>query len=245
MATVGRNEPCPCGSGKKYKKCCMAKDTSIDLQAFREARAEEGLRSEILKFATGARFKDEMTDAFTIYNQGSIEKALLKQDPLENIRFLDWFIHEHVLSKEDKHMLELFGELRGKHLDEDQKKLLEEWKRSWLGAFEVESVEGPEVKLNDIFANQEHLIEDESTSEEVKPGEVIVTRMTSSWGKKKFGGAPIILAPEAKQKLLDAINAAFAEYQKEHPEADISEYLKTNAHVLSATAADLAVPTIT
>lgn len=22
---VGRNEPCPCGSGKKYKKCCMNK----------------------------------------------------------------------------------------------------------------------------------------------------------------------------------------------------------------------------
>jgi preprotein translocase subunit SecA len=23
-ATVGRNDPCPCGSGKKYKKCCGA-----------------------------------------------------------------------------------------------------------------------------------------------------------------------------------------------------------------------------
>ena len=23
--TVGRNEPCPCGSGKKYKKCCGKK----------------------------------------------------------------------------------------------------------------------------------------------------------------------------------------------------------------------------
>ena len=22
---VGRNDPCPCGSGKKYKKCCMTK----------------------------------------------------------------------------------------------------------------------------------------------------------------------------------------------------------------------------
>lgn len=21
--TVGRNEPCPCGSGKKFKKCCV------------------------------------------------------------------------------------------------------------------------------------------------------------------------------------------------------------------------------
>lgn len=23
---IGRNDPCPCGSGKKYKKCCMGKD---------------------------------------------------------------------------------------------------------------------------------------------------------------------------------------------------------------------------
>jgi peptide deformylase len=24
-AKIGRNEPCPCGSGKKYKKCCLKK----------------------------------------------------------------------------------------------------------------------------------------------------------------------------------------------------------------------------
>jgi tetratricopeptide (TPR) repeat protein len=26
---IGRNDPCPCGSGKKYKKCCMGKETAI------------------------------------------------------------------------------------------------------------------------------------------------------------------------------------------------------------------------
>ena len=26
---IGRNDPCPCGSGKKYKKCCIDKGTSI------------------------------------------------------------------------------------------------------------------------------------------------------------------------------------------------------------------------
>jgi len=26
MAQIGRNAPCPCGSGKKYKKCCLEKD---------------------------------------------------------------------------------------------------------------------------------------------------------------------------------------------------------------------------
>lgn len=25
-ASVGRNDPCRCGSGKKYKKCCLGKD---------------------------------------------------------------------------------------------------------------------------------------------------------------------------------------------------------------------------
>ncbi|MCB1084882.1 MAG: SEC-C domain-containing protein [Chlamydiia bacterium] len=25
MKEVGRNDPCPCGSGKKYKKCCASK----------------------------------------------------------------------------------------------------------------------------------------------------------------------------------------------------------------------------
>jgi uncharacterized protein YchJ len=23
---IGRNAPCPCGSGKKYKKCCLKKE---------------------------------------------------------------------------------------------------------------------------------------------------------------------------------------------------------------------------
>ena len=32
----GRNDRCPCGSGKKYKQCCLAKDAAAD----RAARAE-------------------------------------------------------------------------------------------------------------------------------------------------------------------------------------------------------------
>ena len=28
---AGPNDPCPCGSGKKYKKCCMQKDKTSDV----------------------------------------------------------------------------------------------------------------------------------------------------------------------------------------------------------------------
>ncbi|MDP6373446.1 MAG: SEC-C metal-binding domain-containing protein, partial [Vicinamibacterales bacterium] len=27
--SVERNAPCPCGSGKKYKKCCLSKDSGM------------------------------------------------------------------------------------------------------------------------------------------------------------------------------------------------------------------------
>jgi hypothetical protein len=41
-AVVGRNEPCPCGSGAKFKRCCLS-----DVQAkTREARAIAQVTSE-------------------------------------------------------------------------------------------------------------------------------------------------------------------------------------------------------
>ncbi len=36
---VGRNDPCPCGSGKKYKKCCMLKDI-VDIQTDKSVRIQ-------------------------------------------------------------------------------------------------------------------------------------------------------------------------------------------------------------
>ena len=41
---VGRNDPCPCGSGKKFKKCCLGK-ADPELDAF--PAAEEGLREDV------------------------------------------------------------------------------------------------------------------------------------------------------------------------------------------------------
>ncbi len=39
---VGRNDPCPCGSGKKYKKCCLKKDEEARRVTAEAERAERG-----------------------------------------------------------------------------------------------------------------------------------------------------------------------------------------------------------
>jgi len=55
MMSVGRNDPCPCGSGKKYKRCCLANQGStavthitsptLDAEAFvAEVRQKRGER---------------------------------------------------------------------------------------------------------------------------------------------------------------------------------------------------------
>lgn len=41
MTQVGRNDPCPCGTAKKYKKCCLAKDQEQVRQRARAARETE------------------------------------------------------------------------------------------------------------------------------------------------------------------------------------------------------------
>jgi tetratricopeptide (TPR) repeat protein len=40
MPKTGRNEPCPCGSGKKFKHCCMAQDQAEQHLALAAQRAK-------------------------------------------------------------------------------------------------------------------------------------------------------------------------------------------------------------
>ena len=57
MAGTGRNELCPCGSGKKYKHCCLGKDESSRKQGM-----TQGIFDEIRKELTGRDF-DSIDDA--------------------------------------------------------------------------------------------------------------------------------------------------------------------------------------
>lgn len=47
---IGRNDPCPCGSGKKHKKCCLEKEkhdeTSVDIQKLANAKIQDIFEKE-------------------------------------------------------------------------------------------------------------------------------------------------------------------------------------------------------
>ena len=68
MNTPNRNEPCPCGSGKKYKKCCLPKSASV-----RHASAPTA--KQRLEVAAEHHRAGRLADAQAIY------EALLQDDP--------------------------------------------------------------------------------------------------------------------------------------------------------------------
>lgn len=62
MGKSGRNDPCPCGSGLKYKKCCAQKDAAAEstrLAANKVRLEEEGAeyRAQLEEFAEFHRAK--------------------------------------------------------------------------------------------------------------------------------------------------------------------------------------------
>ncbi len=59
MSSPGRNAPCPCGSGKKYKKCCLLRDEDIRRRKYRtETLTEEELFESIPGEDPAEEFED-------------------------------------------------------------------------------------------------------------------------------------------------------------------------------------------
>ncbi len=92
----GRNDPCPCGSGKKYKKCCLPKHEeikkSISPDIWKQIKAEKERKEKI---------KSQIEAGFNLLASGEYRKAieladkLLKKYP-EDDRLYDIKVHSNI-----------------------------------------------------------------------------------------------------------------------------------------------------
>ena len=82
MAKPGRNDPCPCGSGKKYKKCCLANEEAAEREQLAEAEARRAesaaahrlhLQEMRAAMATLSYAEDADEDALTIASNAAAD----------------------------------------------------------------------------------------------------------------------------------------------------------------------------
>lgn len=56
--TVGRNDPCPCGSGLKYKKCCQNKKRTLSAKVMGTSSKAASLMGRVKAAAPAFKMTD-------------------------------------------------------------------------------------------------------------------------------------------------------------------------------------------
>jgi tetratricopeptide (TPR) repeat protein len=90
MAKPGRNDRCPCGSGKKYKACCLTRDEAAEHerlaaeQAEREERAAaKRLELRKVRDAIAANFAASLDDRDDLEETVNTALRFIHEDKLE------------------------------------------------------------------------------------------------------------------------------------------------------------------
>lgn len=194
---IGRNAPCPCGSGKKYKKCCMARDEAARGAARMPAAAHQidnRLVDEIIAFAVqrfGESWLQEVEDL---------------GDPEESPELIvPWAVYD--LAIEGKTAAQWFRETWPKRLSKTEQAWLAAQKDAWLSVWEVVDVEaGSSVSLADQLTGEAREVVDVNASRSLALRDVILARVVDYGGQSLLCGVhPRPLPPLAAGDVLKQI----------------------------------------
>ena len=186
MATPGRNSPCPCGSGKKYKLCCLVKDEAREREERAPDRAAEKALSWLLK-----HHGEQVHDAIENVYCAVLEDAQLQEIqelPEElfqmfQINSLEWILSEGETEPEDEEEPVRFMELlldEGPELEPSERKYLELLGSSSLDLYEVvESEPGKGLWLvsKSDPSPRKVFVREMTASRELQSGDVFATRV--------------------------------------------------------------------
>ena len=109
MNKAGRNDPCPCGSGKKYKKCCLA-ETFV--QNGREESIRRRLVDELLNFYN-KNYRDTIEEAHVIFWDDFVPQEQLEGHALDIAyqNFFEWITFDFIIDPDaNKTLIDLYME---------------------------------------------------------------------------------------------------------------------------------------
>nr|AAP58624.1 hypothetical protein [uncultured Acidobacteriota bacterium] len=207
MIKTGRNDPCPCGSGKKYKKCCLVPDEDSDFQYRRFRQIHSGLIPKLMTFAFEIIEAEVVEEAWKEFNDYEAVEDFDPDGPL-NVLFMPWFLFNWIIELkpagrtrvEETTIAELFLLDRKADISADEEMLLRSSIRCPYTLYEaVEVRPGVGMTLFDLLRRITHVVVEHSASETLKRGEIIYCATTQVAGfRSNVGMGPYALRPTAK-----------------------------------------------
>lgn len=186
MKKVGRNDPCPCGSGKKYKNCCLHAAPAENAQT-PDNGSDGALKAfEWLTKRYGKAVREAINEEFLGTLEGAEQKALqeLEYDAFASIMFnaMEWLLAEGTLELrgEERPVNALLLGQGGPLLTVAQRQWLTLLADRPLRLYEVTEVSpGESMRLRDLtFPDSAAVVvREKSGSEQMVPFDVIAGRV--------------------------------------------------------------------
>lgn len=235
MLRANRNDPCPCGSGKKYKNCCMRHDQISASRALTVGPAEGPLLNALYGYAQGPRFSVELLQGFHSFWGGNFDPTVAREQDADDMRLtLEWFVHDARVGSDRRHVIDLFIENETRDYPPEAMQILQSWAAATIGLFTVELVAEDALHLIDLVREQPVDVSSPMLSHRVRPQDVLVGRLYRLGEQARLSYMTLILPPVYRQPLADYLRNAFGIYQDEHYGATWEQFLRENGHLPQA-----------
>ena len=184
MNSVGRNEPCPCGSGLKFKKCCLNRTVAAP-KSYSPVDRDEALL-KLIRFATGSEFKAAYSTAFQLFwgdwlsEEPDEELRDVMTSETVNLAFHSWFAFDFDLG-DGQTVFDLFCAREDKSLSAGERNFLHGLRGSHLRLYEILEVKlGEGFELRDLWDDRTLWVRERSATRQIVAWDLVVGRIGPS-----------------------------------------------------------------
>ncbi len=153
---VGRNDPCPCGSGRKYKKCHLAADEGRSAGVHTAAQLhalDDRVVSSLIQFAS-----QEFGPAWESSKNDFADADLAIQ------LSLPWSIY--CFEVDGRTVAETYLDHHERRCTREERSWLKAQSTAWLSVWEVEAVDsGKSLTLHDLLSHERRTVQEKAGSE--------------------------------------------------------------------------------
>lgn len=216
---LGRNDPCHCGSGKKYKKCCIDQDESnivvadFELQRLRRTEGEV-INEHLFPYIEEVLTKDIEEYVWSIFSE-DCDWPEEDIDRLYDQMFIPWFLFNWVDDPldydiktdlvEDKTIAENYLIANRDKLSRYQLSFMEAMNKTYYSFYIVKNViPDKQLILKDIFLDTIHTVKEKTGTHYIKKGNIVFTRLVTLDDQTiSVGTGPYIVSSTSHARLLE------------------------------------------
>lgn len=223
---IGRNELCPCGSGKKYKKCCLQKNQRTEFTRNKTLYAKglyKNIENKICEYSTASSFQTD--------RKGCEERFYISKESnyiIDNL-FNTYFIYDY-LTENNNSIVKTFIDDNNLSLNKSQRSIVSSIIKSSISMFKIEEIATTKAIIRDYFTDNKIIIEDVDLFNNFKNGETLIGRPINIQGMNILIGVCVKVSNENVKVILNNTEELYKKSNKKF--ANIKDFISDNNEIL-------------